>query len=54
MASEVVALGVRDLLVHPIHDDQPSQDNLRSAVESRLTELTRWLDLTVSEAPHET
>ncbi len=43
-----------ELLVHAVHDDEPFHDNLRSAVEFRLTELARWLDLTVSEAPHET
>jgi uncharacterized protein YcaQ len=43
-----------ELLVHAVHDDEPFQDALRSAVEFRLTELARWLDLTVSEAPHET
>ncbi len=42
------------LLVHAIHQDEPFDDSLRAAVESRITELARWLDLTVSEAPHET
>ncbi len=42
------------LLVHAIHQDEPFDHDLRSAVESRITELARWLDLTVSEAPHET
>ncbi len=43
-----------ELLVHAVHVDEPLHDNLRSAVEFRLTELARWLNLTVSEAPHET
>lgn len=43
-----------ELLVHAVHDDEPFHDSLRSAVEFKLTELARWLDLTVSEAPHET
>ncbi len=43
-----------ELLVHAVHEDEPFDDDLRSAVERRLTELARWLDLAVSEAPHET
>jgi uncharacterized protein len=43
-----------ELLVHAVHADEPFPDDLRSAVEFRITELARWLDLTVSEAPHET
>lgn len=42
------------LLVHAIHQDETFPDDLRSAVELRITELARWLDLDVSEAPHET
>ncbi len=42
-----------ELRVHAIHEDEPFHENLRSAVESRLTELASWLDLSVSEAPHE-
>lgn len=41
------------LLVHAVHEDEPFDDDLLSAVELRITELARWLDLTVSEAPHE-
>ncbi len=41
-----------ELLVHAVHDDEPFHESLCSAVESRLTELARWLGLTVSEAPH--
>jgi len=40
--------------VHAVHNDEPFHDDLRSAVECRITELARWLDLTVSEAPHQT
>ena len=43
-----------ELLVHAVHHDEPFDEDLHSAVELRLTELARWLDLTVSEAPHET
>jgi uncharacterized protein YcaQ len=43
-----------ELLVHAVHDDEPFHDDLRYEVEFRITELARWLDLTVSEAPHET
>ncbi len=43
-----------ELFVHAIHDDEPFHDDLRSAVEARITELARWLDLTATEAPHET
>lgn len=43
-----------DLLVHAVHQDQPFDDGLRSAVELRITELANWLDLNVSQAPHET
>ena len=41
------------LLVHAVHEDEPFEEPLRAAVELKLTELARWLDLTVSEAPHE-
>ncbi|MEO7058949.1 MAG: crosslink repair DNA glycosylase YcaQ family protein [Lapillicoccus sp.] len=43
-----------ELLLHAVHEDEPFDDGLRSAVELRITELARWLDLTVSAAPHET
>lgn len=43
-----------ELLVHAVHDDEPFDISLRSAVEFKLTELARWLDLTVSKAPHKT
>lgn len=36
-----------ELVVHAIHEDEPFDDGLRSAVDSRLTELARWLDLLV-------
>jgi hypothetical protein len=42
-----------ELLVHAVHQDEPFDDGLRSAVERRITELAHWLDLTVSQAPHE-
>ncbi len=42
------------LFVHAVHDDEPFLDDLSSAVELKITELARWLDLTVSEAPHQT
>lgn len=43
-----------ELLVHAVHQDEPFDDGLRSAVELRITELAHWLDLTMSQAPHET
>ena len=43
-----------ELLVHAVHEDEPVDDTLRTAVELRLTELARWLDLAVCEAPHPT
>lgn len=43
-----------ELLVHAVHEDEPFDDDLRSAVELRITELAHWLDLTVSEARHQT
>ena len=42
------------LLVHAVHQDEPFDRALRSVVELRITELAHWLDLTVSQAPHET
>lgn len=43
-----------ELLVHAVHEDEPFDEALRSAVELRLTGLATWLDLTVAEAPHPT
>lgn len=43
-----------EFVVHAVHDDKPFDNNLRSEVESKLTELARWLNLTISQAPHET
>ena len=42
------------LLVHAVHQDEPFDDSLRSAVDLRIAELARWLDLTVPQAPHPT
>ena len=42
-----------ELRVHAVHEDEPFHDDLCSAVEVKITELARWLDLTVTEAPHE-
>ena len=39
------------LLVHAVHEDEPFHDDLRSAVELRITELAGWLNLTVSVGP---
>ena len=39
------------LLVHAVHQDEPFDDDLRSAVERKITELAHWLGLTLSEAP---
>jgi uncharacterized protein len=43
-----------ELLVHTVHQDEPFDEGLRSALELRITELAHWLDLAISQAPHET
>ncbi len=41
------------LLLHAVHEDEPFGEDLRSTVEDRISELAGWLDLVVSESPHE-
>ncbi len=41
-----------ELLVHAVHEDEPFDQALRSAVELRLDDLARRLDLTTADAPH--
>lgn len=41
-----------ELLIHAVHQDEPFGETLHSAVQVRITELGRWLDLTVTDAPH--
>ena len=41
-----------ELLVHAVHEDEPFDQALRSAVELRLEDLARRLDLTTADAPH--
>jgi uncharacterized protein YcaQ len=43
-----------ELLVHAVHQDEPFDGGLHSAVGLKITELAHWLDLTVSQGPHET
>ncbi len=41
-----------ELLLHAVHEDEPFDARLRAAVEARVADLARWLDLTVVEQPH--
>ncbi|BDZ42099.1 hypothetical protein GCM10025865_13980 [Paraoerskovia sediminicola] len=41
-----------ELLLHAVHEDEPFDDDTRSAVESAVADLASRLGLTVAEAPH--